>query len=538
MLIKILDQEFDVANTSSPSLLLALATSDADEVDLEDFSSLTSVALAYLTNEKFQIELLRGSGFELLQEAFENSYTHFDMVTSDPDEVAELKQVWNAFVQVIADISALPSFATKYTLGSATARRLVAWLSQTSRSHLQVAACLCLGNLSRSDEASTELLKDVQEPLERLLTANFGNEPAPSSQPPPSAPATVSTSSQLLHAGLSFLKNLAIPPANKPLLGTLLDQSRSVLPGIWSSTDVQPQVQFAAVSLTRLLLTGCPLNVKRLCMPLSPGSDSGEPQRSNVHSLVEVFRRSDAEPTKLEVGRAIAALCRVLHSNPVLPLLPDGWWRSSTAGAGATDEELSFPPLHPSDAAAHGVQDEPETVRVPVASADADADELRRAHFYAAHPDIAEPLGALLTQAKFPTLRSEALFAFALMSRSADGARVVMRVLQPAEVCGALVEIVTGQQDAAEGGGLEEVSSSRGADDGSAELVESLGLQPQQAPAQQTSDLAKIDRENGLVLVAELLRNFSEYLPPRRKAVFEEVLAKGGEAVLEARKQN
>ncbi len=529
-----LDQEFDVADTSSPSLLLALATSDADEVDLEDFSGLTSVALAYLTNEKFQVELLRGSGFELLQEAFENSYTHFDIVTSDPDEVAQLKQVWNAFVQVIADISALPSFATKYSLGSTTARRLVAWLSQTSRSHLQVAACLCLGNLSRSDEASTELLNDVQEPLEFLLTANLGSEPALGSQPPPSAPATVSTSSQLLHAGLSFLKNLAIPQANKPLLGTLLDRSRSILPRLWSSTDVQPQIQFAAVSLTRLLLTGCPLNVKRICMPLSPGSDSGEPPRSNVHLLVEVFRRSDAEPTKLEVGRAIAAICRVLHSNPVVPLLPDAW---STTGA-AADEVFSFPVLHPSDAVAHGeAEQEPETVRVPVARADADADELRRAHFYAAHPDIAEPLGALLTQAKFPTLRSEALFAFALMSRSADGARVVMRVLQPAEVCRALAGIVTGQQDAAEGNGLEEVSGSRGGDD-SAELVESLGLQPQQAPAQQTSGLAKIDRENGLVLVAELLRSFSEYLPPSRKAVFEEVLAKGGEAVLEARKQN
>ncbi len=117
-------------------------------------------------------------------------------------------------------------------------------------------------------------------------------------------------------------RTLAIPPANKLRLGDLLDQPLSILPGLWSSTSVQPQIQFAAVSLGRLLLTGCPPNVARVCAPLPPDTDSPAHARSNLHVLIDVFRRADAEPTKLEAGRAVAAICRVspFAASPAHPI--------------------------------------------------------------------------------------------------------------------------------------------------------------------------------------------------------------------------
>ena len=72
---------------------------------------------------------------------------------------------------------------------------------------------------------------------------------------------------------------------------------------------------------------------------------------------------------------------------------------------------------------------------------------------------------------------------------------------------------------------------------GTAGLVDELGLEPQQADPQQAASMGRVDRENGLVLVAELLRSFSEYLPPHRKSVLEETLSKGGELVLSDRAQ-
>ncbi len=106
------------------------------------------MALAYLTHEKFQAELLSTGNFELLQQAFYNSYTQFDIAASDPEEAAQLRQIWGVFVQVFADISALPTFSTNYPPGSQAVQRLVTWLdSPSSYAHLRIAACLSLGNL-------------------------------------------------------------------------------------------------------------------------------------------------------------------------------------------------------------------------------------------------------------------------------------------------------------------------------------------------------------------------------------------------------
>jgi hypothetical protein len=130
----------------------------------------------------------------------------------------------------------------------------------------------------------------------------------------------------------------------------------------------------------------------------------------------------------------------------------------------------------------------------------------------------------------------------ALMSRSPDGARVVCRALHPLESGRALVEAITGKDMtdgrdvAGSGEGNEEVVANRG---GGVELdvVEGLGLEPRQAsldPAQ-AANMAKTDRENGMVLVAELLRQDEVMFPQFRRTMFEEMLKTGGQMVLSER---
>jgi hypothetical protein len=74
--------------------------------------------------------------------------------------------------------------------------------------------------------------------------------------------------------------------------------------------------------------------------------------------------------------------------------------------------------------------------------------------------------------------------------------------------------------------------------------VEKLSLEPQQMDMQQSAQqhkhqpavAAKMDRENAMVLVAELLRRFPEELGGLRRPL-EAVLNKGGELVVQDRGQ-
>lgn len=539
-----------MGSPTTPQVLLSIATSQEHHVDLEDFSALTSVALAYLTHETFQASNL--ASVPLLLEAFSMSHTSFDpSEAADPDATAQLKQVRSAFVPVLADISALPGFIPVPTPDNAQAppllqhpvfQTLQGWLrSSAEHATLQSAACLALGNVARSDATCETLVGSgaIHEPLIDLLTRCTGSGTTTTASPP---------NAQLTHAVLSFLKNLAIPAANKPALGRLLEPG--LLPRLWSTWgDAQPQSQFAAVSLGRLLLVGCAANAARLVAPL--GRDAAEPSgpvQTNLHVLLSLFQRSDAEPTKTEVARAVANVCRTLHSAPVESVLSEEW------------EEAPPPPSSADDQGGNTPATTTTSTQDPTPS------ETRRAHFYAAHPAIPTTLSLLLTQTRFPALRSEAWFVLALTSRSVSGARVARAVLEPAGACRALVEAVTGRRDVSDGDGLllAAGSSASGADDAVEDVLsnstggaagaeqnqaggavggvslgmEGLGLgdlQPQQVDPAARAGMARIDRENGLCLVAELVRNCAGELDPARKAIYERLLVTGGELVLNSR---
>lgn len=584
-----------MANPHTPALLLRLATSERYDADLDSFMEICSPALAYLTFQDLQPVFLEssdsssgdgggGGGLELLQTAFLQLYTRFDTASGpgsspdlDPDTASQLKQVGDAFLALFADISALPSFPAACPLDSKAAQTLVGWLRLPPRlSHPQTAACLSLGNLSRSDEASTALLARVQEPLldtlaraippmtrAELLAAPDGG----GGKRPPAPPL------QLTHAALSFLKNLAIPAANKARLGRALlepvslqnqqQQQQAILPRLWTTTRTQPQLQFAAVSLARLLVVNCAANARRMCAPV--GQDQGQGQsQSYLAQLASTAASADEQPIKLEAARAASQVCRALHS--------------TTATCEGEEAEDTEQVLDPSWTWA-----QPDTTPTTTASS-------ARARFYAAHTQLlASAFALLLTQPRFPALRSDAIFVLALMSRTADGARQALCALQhnhgndgarTGAGAGAggneddgkkrtawhvVAEAIAGPEGAellqavageprgggGDGQGREGQQGEKEYHDNKenggrtgeeeATLVDRLTLEPQQVDAQaqrqqQSAETAKRDRENAMVLVAELLRRFPNELSTL-KAPLEAVLRKGGELVVQDRDQ-
>ncbi|KAM0816879.1 putative UNC-45/Cro1/She4 central domain-containing protein [Seiridium cardinale] len=495
------EPEANFVHPATPFVLFTLATSPRSLANLEEFLGQTSVALTYLSNQSFQDAFLEApDSIPLFLKAFSKACTNFELDVADPDEAAELKKVKSVFTQAMADISANPLFASACPIDGAEIQALQEWIG-SPYVELQSAACLALGNIARSDEVCTALVQ--QSAIHRPLVVILSN---PSN-----------TDAQLLHSTLSFLKNLAIPASNKAPLGEAGLFEPLVLPRLWG-LDAQIQVQFTAVSLTRLLLVSSPENVKRICAPLSADSSSPASERTQLNSVVGLFLRSDQEPTKTEAARAVAAVLRVLHSSPdVAALLP----APSASSSGVSSPESFAPSALES--------------------------------FYANHDTLPNALIFLGSQQKFPVLRSDLWFVMALMSRSPPGAEVVATCLQNIELLRALLQTVTGRDMLA--GREVEIVAAGGAPHGSTAIGNSHtqdlvagsvqdetgvpgipgGLEPQQVDPAKKAGMARVDRENGLVLIAELLRRCPDKLSVLPLETFQEILKTGGEQVLSDR---
>lgn len=446
------DGEAAVAHDDTVSTLLSLAPTSTDEDEVVDFIVLVAVAVAYLASERFQRNVIAGENMSVFLNVFYHANVGIDESTMEDQESAtELKQLRTSLLNALSELSAHDSFTETHPLSSPVPQTLLSWL-KTSNPKLQAAACLALGNLSRSDEASTTLVKSYapQTALSQLL----------------SNPAV--TDAQLLHSVLSFLKNLAIPAGNKAQLGEFLEPT--CVPRIYA-LDTLPQVQYAAASLTRLLLVNCPENVRRLCASQSDASS----EQSSVNDLIALFGRSDAEPTKVEAARSVATICRVLYS-------------------------------------ADGVLD----------STDGSA----RATFYEKH-NVAQLLAFLITQEKWPILRSEMWFVLALMCRSPDGAKAAAGVLQIENVANSLKAVILGA-DAIEVQSTEPENATSGA-----ASIEGLGLEPQQVDPKQKEQIGAVERENSLVMCTELLRHWTDEFHPLDKGLLES-LVKGGTEIVAA----
>ena len=253
---------------------------------------------------------------------------------------------------------------------------------------------------------------------------------------------------QVAYAALGFLRNLALPAENKTVIGT--QQSMEIISTFWS-LDFNPQVQHGSVALLRQLLNNCIGNVRWLLESLSLDPDSPAHEKTFLSLLLLLFGRTDDVSTKVEIGRTVATICRCIASSS------QGLPPESTGAI-----------LH---------------------------------RLYGTHADIARPLAMMVSQSRFPVIRSEGWFALALMARSREGTAAVSEALQQMEVFGALVATITGQPTNGQHNNTPErpQTSNTRLSGGSSSSSDTRSEQEREMQAK--------DRENALVLVNELLKN-------------------------------
>ncbi|KAK8115871.1 hypothetical protein PG984_012373, partial [Apiospora sp. TS-2023a] len=497
------DAEANLVHPATPFTLLTLAnevSSVDDEEGLEDFMGQVSVALAYLSNPAFQESFLETpKSILLFLEAFAKGVKRSEDASQelDQEDAEQLKKILSIFPQALADLSAVPQFVAAAPIGSPELQVLRQWIADSKSVRLQSAACLALGNVARSDETCIDFVQKSE--IHTALAAVVADGSV--------------TDAQLLHGAVSFLKNLAIPAVNKEPIGAAGLLEPGSLPRVWEMYAAVP-VQFAAVSLARLLMVSCPANVRKVCAS-HDGAEDGK--KTLLQQIAAVFKRSDEEPTKTEAARGVAAALRVLHSSSDVSSILTSSSSAEDSSTGEVKEEAS----------------------------EALAD------FYATHETIPDALAYLGMQKKFPILRSELWFALALMSRSAEGAQCCARALQQTELTRALLETITGrdilaERQAATGTtpaieGASETPPTATEAGGEVQKIEmgmgGLGLgsfEPQQIDATKKADLSRMDRENGLVLVTELLQRCADKLT--NEDLFLEVLRAGGQKMIDERR--
>lgn len=259
-----------------------------------------------------------------------------------------------------------------------------------------------------------------------------------------------SNDTQVLHSAAGFLKNLALLSANKSFLGEA--GVISALPRLWTMEAI-PQLQHAGASLTRQLVSKSYANVQRLLSSLSSDPDSPAHEKTYLSLLLSLNEKSDDISIKIEIARTVTAICRILNS-------PE---------PGVSAEQLR------------------ETAH----------------RLYALHPDIARPLAAMVSQSRWPVVRSEGWFALALISRSREGSIAVSDVVHAVEVYQPLVETITGKA-------LVDGRDERTRETNAREVGV---LDQEDLPAasggetDQEKQIRGRDRDNALILVSELLKN-------------------------------
>ncbi|KAI9881301.1 MAG: hypothetical protein M1830_005588 [Pleopsidium flavum] len=276
-----------------------------------------------------------------------------------------------------------------------------------------------------------------------------------------------SDDTQALYSAAGFLKNLALPSDNKAAIGEA--GLIKTLPRLWTM-DTVPQVQYVSACLTRQIISNSYANIQTLLASLSPDLDSPAHEKTYLSLLLSLDEKSDDSPTKTEIARTITAICRALNSPQ----------------PGISSRSIE------------------ETTH----------------RLYALHPDLGRPLAIMVSQSRWPVVRSEGWFAFALMARSKEGSAAVSDVMQVVEVFRPLVETITGKTIARgrEYGALQDITNQ-------GELVDDVeDLEAREGETEQERQMRARDRDNTLVLVSELLRNRGEEMAIIRRGVFEDLL--------------
>jgi hypothetical protein len=169
--------------------------------------------------------------------------------------------------------------------------------------------------------------------------------------------------------------------------------------------------------------------------------------------------------------------------------------------------------------------------------------ERSRIKFFEMHPDVGRPLSFMVSQDKWPVVRSEGWFVFALMARFPEGAQCISDLMHDVAVFQPLVEMLTGKKiidyppsssSPASSPPPPPSTSPSGSGTGStSSTINFEGRSPESVqPHAQAAEMARIDRENALVLVSELLKNRGKDMAVMRRTLFEDLLKGGTEIML------
>ena len=268
-----------------------------------------------------------------------------------------------------------------------------------------------------------------------------------------------SNDTQVLFSTLGFLRNLALPIQNKDILGEANVVAAAAK--FWTA-DVLPYLAQTAVGLARQVINSSLSNVRRILDSLSSDEESPAHSKTYLSLMLLLFHKSDDTTIRVEVSRTVATIFRTIHS-------------SSQQDQGNVESLLD--------------------------------------RLFSWHDDIGKPLAMMVSQSRWPIIRSEGWFAMALMARSTGGSAAIEPVLQEIEVLGALEATVRGEVYAVEGtehGSFSTLESEAPMGD-----TGEVGSQPRQS-----ATMARRDRENAMVLVNEILKNrvglrfFGLMLPP------------------------
>ena len=250
-----------------------------------------------------------------------------------------------------------------------------------------------------------------------------------------------SSDSQVVHSVLGFLRNLALPQGNKDFMG---DAGAVEALTRFLSADSLPQVAHGAAALARQLVNGNLQNTKRLLAPLSADEESPASSKTYLSLLIALFEKTDDITIKTEAARVVAAVLRCVHSSTLV---------------------------------------------------DSSAKDGMLLRLFLLHPNIGTPLGMMVSQSKYPIIRSEGWFAMALMARSTEGAAIISNIISDVKVFTALEEAIRGPSGSSGSSVAPSTSTTELTTPISAEFSE------------QSRDMRTKDRENAMILVNELLQN-------------------------------
>ena len=303
-----------------------------------------------------------------------------------------MTQLRKSLIIALSDVSSNKAFTDKYPLDSSPLlRKLHAWLCLSSTSTLcggkstpnyllqealQTSACIMLGNVATSDEACLSLVKvyEIHMALIRIMGQKDKDH------------GTV-------FSAVGMLRNLVLPVDNKAIVG-------KPEYGIWQALEarwlhgigggVDKQVPYAVTGLGRLLVKGCKENAIRLLENAGSQLDGSEEEKektvTRLSILLKLYAKSDEIPTKTEIARTVCEVLRCVA----------GWKRQSTS---------------------------PTTIDKRTGLS---IDDVQRRIFdseakFQNHEMIPQVVGAMISQDKWPAIRSEGIFSLGLLAAGFGG---------------------------------------------------------------------------------------------------------------------